>query len=103
MPDEQTPADTPADFSVDDFEWDEEKNETNIRKHGIDFVRARRVFLDLAAVVMEGAHRSDEERHLIVGQLDGALVTVVYTLRGERIRIISARRARESERKRYGH
>jgi uncharacterized DUF497 family protein len=85
-----------------EFEWDEGKRKANIEKHGIDFSTARRVFHDPAAVMMEGSHRSGERRLLMVGRLDEVLVTVVYTLREERLRIISARRARRSERKQYG-
>jgi uncharacterized DUF497 family protein len=100
MPDETDP-DIEGE-SPFDFEWDERKNETNIQKHGIDFFRARLVFRDPAAVMMESPNKSSEQRYLIIGQLDAVLATIVYTVRDGRIRIISARRARRSERQRYG-
>ena len=84
------------------FEWDNKKNRANVAKHGIDFTRAVGVFSDPAAVSVPSSHRLGEQRYLMVGELDGALITVVYTLRGNKIRIISSRRARRSERKRYG-
>ena len=87
--------------AVLEFEWDKAKRKDNNKKHGIDFARARRVFLDPDALVMEASHKS-EERLLIVGRMEALLITVVFTMRGQRIRIISARHARRSERKRYG-
>jgi len=73
-----------------EFEWDPAKAEKNLRKHGIDFVRAEDVFFDT------------ELRSKAVGRIeDGRLVAVIYTMREERIRIISARRARDNERRKY--
>jgi uncharacterized DUF497 family protein len=83
---------------TDEFEWDEAKGEANFRKHGVDFETATLVFVDPFAV-----GRTDESaaygeiRLLITGMADGALLTVVYTERGEVIRIISARRATKKE------
>ena len=85
-----------------EFEWDEEKNRKNVEKHGINFTQAVRVFSVPAAVSFQSSHKFGEQRYLMVGELDGVLITVVYTLRGDKIRIISTRRARRSERKRYG-
>jgi uncharacterized DUF497 family protein len=84
------------------FEWDERKRKSNAEKHQIDFEDAVAVFSDPAALVVPSSRRRDEQRHLLVGELDGMLITVVYTLRGDSVRIISARRAHKSERKRYG-
>jgi uncharacterized DUF497 family protein len=85
-----------------EFEWDAKKNEANVGKHGIDFAEALKVFSDPGAIVFEGKHRPNEARHLIVGRMSDVLIAVVYTMRQGCIRIISARRARTSERKRYG-
>ena len=90
------------DPALEGFEWDPQKRRSNVVKHGIDFARALLVFSDPLAVIFESRSHESETRQLIVGQVDGRLVTVVFTLREGRIRIVSARRARKSERRRYG-
>jgi len=86
------------------FEWDEEKNRINKEKHdGIGFELAIRIFLDDKRLELyDEAHSSaDEDRWNTIGMV-GKILFVVYTERGETIRIISARRAtREEERKYY--
>jgi hypothetical protein len=89
-------------FAFEAFEWDANKNLSNVAKHGIDFAEALLVFSDPAAVIFEPTRQRQEMRRLIVGRVAEMFVTVVFTHRGERIRIISARRSRNSERKRYG-
>lgn len=84
-----------------DFEWDEAKAALNLRKHGVDFADAVGVFDDPRALSMPDDH-PDERRFLGLGSdLLGRVLVVVYTIRSEKIRIISARRATPSERKRY--
>ena len=83
------------------FEWDEEKNEINKRKHGIRFELALRVFYDENRLEeYDKAHSEDEDRYISLGYVNGVLV-VVHTDRGEAIRIISARPADKKERMRY--
>jgi uncharacterized DUF497 family protein len=85
---------------MNEFEWDERKNEANRAKHGLDFVDAVALFDHphlLAAARMTGG----ETRSLATGLVDGRVVTAVFTLRGDRIRIISLRVARADERLRY--
>jgi uncharacterized DUF497 family protein len=82
-----------------EFEWDPDKNEANIRKHGISFVGASRILA--GTNYRERSDRGGERRWIAVGPYEGRLVTVVYTRREERYRIISARRAREHERRKY--
>ena len=89
--------------SFEAFEWDENKNVINAAKHGIDFADALKVFSDPNAVMFESSGQRQEQRRLVVGMVDGILVTVVFTVHRERIRIISARRSRTSERRRYGN
>jgi len=84
------------------FEWDENKSRSNASKHGIDFEDAVNVFADPHAVMFESRRSSGEVRYLAVGRVEDRCLTVVFTLRSDRIRIISARRARKSERQRYG-
>ena len=84
------------------FEWDEAKASTNLKKHGISFVLSRSVFDDpnklddLDDVIDYG-----EERWIITGLAELQLLTVVYTLRRGIIRIISARRATRHEEQDY--
>ena len=86
----------------DEFEWDEDKAEANLRKHKISFQEASRVFDDLFALIEQDLSEDfGEDRFLATGVIKGSLVTVVYTERDERIRIISARKANSDEQKRY--
>jgi uncharacterized DUF497 family protein len=85
------------------FEWDANKNAINAKKHGIDFADALKVFSDPNVVVVDSKAMQQETRWLAIGSVDRLLITVVFTLREERIRIISARRSRISERRRYGN
>ena len=80
-----------------EFEWDENKNTTNIEKHGIDFRRAQRIW-DETPVEISRRTSGGEERILVRGELEGRSVTVVYTERGGNIRIISARKSNRKER-----
>ena len=84
------------------FEWDEIKQRVNVVKHGIDFADAKDVFDDPAAYTLLSPNQSDERRYVTVGLMKGSLIAVIFTHRGEATRIISARVARHSERKRYG-
>ncbi len=85
------------------FEWDQSKAETNKRKHGVRFDEAQTVFIDnLSAVKPDTEHSDAEERLLIIGTSNRNRVIVVsYTERGDKIRLISARRATRNERKQY--
>jgi len=86
----------------DAFEWDEAKAEANFRKHGVDFVTATEVFSDAFAIEdFDASMDYGEQRFQIIGSAGGRLVTAVYTERGERIRIISARQSTRRERDRY--
>jgi len=89
------------DFSDGDFEWDENKRRINLGKHGIDFIRARLIFDDEHHVILRSPVEQPEMRFLAIGMLSERLVTVVFTFRGSRIRLISARRARIAERRAY--
>lgn len=93
------PADPLAGFSG--FEWDEAKRSRNVLKHGIDFPDALAVFTDPSAMVIRSPVSSEEVRYLIVGRAAQRMITVIFTRRGDLIRLISARVARRTERKRY--
>lgn len=84
------------------FEWDEDKNETNIAKHGFDFDDASRIFKLPMVVDADGRDAYGEDRWVGIGLLDGRVVVVVFTEPGrDVIRIISLRKALSHERKRY--
>ena len=82
------------------FEWDERKRRSNLGKHGLDFFDVSAVF-EAPHILVPSAHEGEEERFLAIGVFEGRLVTVVYTERGERLRIISARRATKHEKDHY--
>jgi uncharacterized protein len=85
------------------YEWDDSKNQLNLKKHGLDFSLAIEVFSDSNAVVQDNRVIDGEVREQIIGKLDNEIVIlfVVYTKRGKKIRIISARKASKKERSIY--
>jgi uncharacterized DUF497 family protein len=83
-----------------DFEYDEDKRAANIERHGIDFLRAALLF-DGRPVVTRASPRHGEDRYMTTGRIDERAITVVWTWREGRIRLISARRARHGEEKAY--
>ena len=83
------------------FEWDEDKAALNLKKHGVDFRDAARVFYDVYRIEWyDATHSGDEERYNTIGKVREVLF-VVYTERRERTRIISARKATPRERRIY--
>ncbi len=84
------------------FEWDEAKAASNLRKHGVSFETARLVFDDpLALFLIERSTDYQEERLSVTGVVGGVTLIVTHTERGDRIRLISARRATRHERRIY--
>lgn len=85
------------------FEWDEAKNEENIRKHGLDFADAPDIFDSPMFVREDDREHYGEDRWIGVGTLHGRVVVVVFTERadGEITRIISLRKALRHERETY--
>ncbi len=88
---------------MDGFEWDDEKAEKNFRNHGVRMSEAIPVFDDPYAVTIADEESDpDEQRFIGLGMgLKGRILVVVYTYRGENIRIISARPAEPHEREEY--
>lgn len=82
-------------------EWDRDKAEANRAKHGVDLADAATVMSDNLALTRRDDHTS-EERYVTLG-MDalGRVLVVVFTWRGETVRLISARRANASERRQY--
>jgi uncharacterized DUF497 family protein len=85
-----------------DYEWDPEKAAANFRKHGISLNYGVDVLEDVYALTQEDTRAQGELRWVSVG-MDGLgrVLTVAYTSRGERLRLISARRATRREREFY--
>lgn len=86
-----------------DFEWDDAKAESNETKHGVTFAEAMTIFADTLSVTgYDPAHSDEEDRFLTMGMsVEGRLLVVSHTDRGDVIRIISAREASRRERKDY--
>ena len=84
------------------FEWNSEKAKLNACKHGVLFADTVSVFDDDRALTASESSVEDEERFVTLGaDLFGRILVVVYTWRGDRTRIISARKATRNERKQY--
>jgi len=89
------------------FEWDKNKEKTNIQKHGVDFTQASFVFADPFALSrFDDDHSDDEDRYVLLGKsLNQTILVVVHTYRDkngiEFVRIISARKATKKEKKVY--
>jgi uncharacterized DUF497 family protein len=84
------------------YEWDPRKARANLTKHGVDFADAALVLEDPLGLTRSDPDAGDEERFVTLG-LDpvGRLLVVVWTPRGKRVRLISARRATAAERRQY--
>ena len=79
-----------------DFEWDGAKEQANRKKHGVDFRTAARVFLDPYDLDATG-----EPRFNAIGLVDGRMLFVAYTVRGDIVRVVSARGAEPHEKRKY--
>jgi len=85
-----------------DFEWDDAKNQANIRKHGVSFETAQRIFENVFFTTFDKRQAYGEDRFISIGISDHIVVlAVVYTDRSGRTRIISARPASRRERQTY--
>jgi uncharacterized protein len=85
-----------------EFEWNDEKAASNIKKHGISFLDASEAFRDPNIVEdLDLKDNYDEERLIAYAKLDGQVLVIVYTMREEIYKIISARRAEKNEQHYY--
>ncbi len=83
------------------YQWDRNKALTNLNKHGVDFADAVSVFSDELAITIFDA-RFEEERFITIGiDLLSRILVVVYTMRDDEIRLISARKATRNELRQY--
>ena len=85
------------------YEWNQGKAKANLRSHGVSFEEASTVFLDPLAITYPNPdHSHDEDREITIGiTARGWVVFISHCQRGERIRIISARKTTRKERKQY--
>ena len=78
------------------FEFDEKKSQSNVVKHGIDFIEAQNLWEDMELLEIP-AKVKDEHRFIVIGMIDGKHWSAVITYRDGNIRIISVRRSRKEE------
>ncbi len=83
------------------FEWDEDKCQANIDKHGIDFANIQAVFTNPIVERVDDRRDYGETRIILLGIIDNRVLCIVCTLRGSVCRIISARKANQREQKTY--
>jgi uncharacterized DUF497 family protein len=82
------------------FEFDGKKSAANLIKHGIDFIAAQTLWDDSDRLEIPADH-PDEPRMQVIGRIAGVLWSAFVTIREDRIRIISVRRARHEEKRTY--
>jgi len=83
------------------FAWDEAKRKANLRKHGIDFLDAPKIFQGLTFTAEDDREIYGERRFLTLGLLEDQVVSVAHTERRDEIRIISIRKATKHEARFY--
>ena len=83
------------------FEWDESKRCSNLHKHGLDFADCGAVFARPIITSVDNRHEYGERRFLTVGLLGPRVVSVVHTVSGECVRVISFRKATKREQAKY--
>lgn len=88
---------------ISQFEWNQEKARCNFEKHGVTFSEGATIFSDQRiATMLDPDHSQDEERSIAIGvSVKGRILIVVFTDRGNKIRLISCRKATSTERKTY--
>ncbi len=78
-------------MTIDGFEWDKNKNASNVEKHGVSFEEAAKAFLDPERILrFNRKHSNKESRFFCFGKVGYRVMTVRFTMRGQKIRIIGA-------------
>jgi hypothetical protein len=85
---------------MSDFEYDEDKSQANLEKHGIDFLEAQTLWRDPDLLEIK-ARSDDEPRFVVIGRIGPTHWSAIITYRNEKIRLISVRRSRKREVKLY--
>ncbi len=83
------------------FEWDENKNQINIEKHSIDFNDVKNIFQNERLTATDNRRDYGETRKISIGKIVNHVCIAVYTERKNMVRIISARKANQRERRKY--
>ena len=83
------------------FEWDENKRQSNLEKHSVDFADLESLFAGASVTMFDDRFSFEEERFITIGLLEGVVVVVAHTETDEVIRIISARKGTRNEEKTY--
>lgn len=83
------------------FEWDENKNKSNIQKHAIDFSDSAKIFNQTMVIKLDERADYGESRWIGLGQLEDIVIVMVFTKRNDNVRIISIRKANKQERRIY--
>src|SRR3954468_9178702 len=87
-----------------EFEWDERKSDDCLQARGFDFAYAIQAFLDPGRMTeIDRRHEYGESRYRMFGRIEDRIFIVVYTLHGERVRIIPARKANQREVRKHEH
>lgn len=81
------------------LEWDEEKRRRTLRERGLDFADVARLDWDRAVIIPDDRRDYGERREVAMAELDGRLMVVAYTIRGDALRVISFRKANARERR----
>jgi uncharacterized DUF497 family protein len=81
--------------------WDQNKNTNNIVKHGIDFNDLREAFNNIMLIKRDDRADYGEDRFIGIGQIQSTVIVIVWTVREDQTRIISARKANKKEREIY--
>jgi uncharacterized DUF497 family protein len=83
-----------------EFEWSEAKRQIVVAARGLDFINVQ-AFFDGRPLITAPSPRGEEERFVSIGALNGTLIAVVWMWRGSVVRIITMRKARDGEKRRY--
>lgn len=83
------------------FEWDPEKNRANVAKHDLGFANASGAFSGPMLSRIDDRRDHGEERWIGLGKIEDVVVAIAYTVRSDKVRIISARKANRNEAKTY--
>ena len=84
-----------------EFEWDEKKRDLKLKKHGMDFIDAKKVFESATLTIEDSRFIYDEQRFITLGMLEGIIVIIAHSEENEIIRVISMRKATKNEQKIY--
>ena len=87
-------------YTIMEFEFDQQKSEANKKKHGISFEEAQSLWQDSYRILIP-AKNLDEPRFVLISKIQGKYWSAVYTVRENKIRLISVRRSRKNEKEIY--